>query len=370
MNKDEAKYFQRRLSLRLFGQFSLVMFLETVGLGALYAGVYYLGHRVIVWRDSFSAVYAFFKLIDNYALPLLAVNWIITALITLLFYWNKSIGYINKITGAIDHTFQLDTELVKLPEPLKYVEDRLNQIKYDGRKNQQLAKEAEQRKNDLVVYLAHDLKTPLTSVLGYLTLLKDEPGISEETRQRYLDIAADKAERLEELINEFFEITRFNLNQLTLDVSKISLTRMLEQVIFEFQPVFNEKHLTCTLDAPANLLILADANKLERVFDNLIRNAVSYSFENSEICITACENEKGVALTFMNRGAPIPKHKLSQIFEQFYRLDSSRSTRGGGAGLGLAIAKEIVELHKGEITALSEEDWIEFRIFLPNTLSS
>lgn len=114
--------------------------------------------------------------------------------------------------------------------------------------NATLTKEAEQQKNDLVVYLAHDLKTPLTSVIGYLTLLRDERQISEELRQKYLLISLGKAERLENLNNEFFEITRFNLSHITLQYSKVNLTRLFEQLIFEFQLMFEEKNLQCNYE--------------------------------------------------------------------------------------------------------------------------
>lgn len=116
-------------------------------------------------------------------------------------------------------------------------------------KNAAIAKKAEKRKNDLIVYLAHDLKTPLSSVIGYLNLLKDEQQISDELREKYLSISLDKAERLEDLINEFFEITRFNLSNITLEYRMINLTRMLEQLVYEFKPMLAEKNLTCSMDA-------------------------------------------------------------------------------------------------------------------------
>ena len=124
----------------------------------------------------------------------------------------------------------------------------MNEVRLQIRRNEQLAKDAEQRKYDLVVYLALDLKTPLTSVIGYLTLLKEEQMISPELREKYLSISLSKAERLEELINEFFEITRFNLTQLELELSTVSLDRMLEQTVYEFHPMLKEKSLTCRLD--------------------------------------------------------------------------------------------------------------------------
>lgn len=227
------------------------------------------------------------------------------------------------------------------------------------------AEEAEKRKNDLVVYLAHDLKTPLTSVTGYLQLLQDEPELSEETKLKYIRVAAGKAERLEELIDEFFEITRYNLTQITLDKSEINLTRMLEQIVFEFQPMMKEKNLTCELQAPKDYYFVCDPDRMQRVFDNLLRNALNYSFPATAIRIQLWVSKGEVILEFDNEGPTIPKEKLQRIFEQFFRVDNSRGTKSGGSGVGLAIAKEIVELHGGRIQAFSEDEHIRFWVVLP-----
>ena len=229
------------------------------------------------------------------------------------------------------------------------------------------AKEAEQRKNDLVVYLAHDLKTPLTSVIGYLTLLRDEPDLSPRFRARYTGIALDKAERLEDLINEFFDITRFNLTHLELEKRPVDLSRMLQQVASEFEPQFAEHSLTCALRLPPALDYDCDPDKLARVFDNLLRNACHYSTAGTEVEISAEVEESGIVLTFTNRGITSPPEKLGRIFEQFFRLDSSRATRTGGAGLGLAIAREIVELHGGAISAQSAGGVTTFTVSLPKS---
>ena len=221
-------------------------------------------------------------------------------------------------------------------------------VQTEVRRAEAHAEEAEQRKNDLVVYLAHDLKTPLTSVLGYLQLLQEEPGLPEEIRVRYMDVAFHKAERLEELINEFFEITRYNLTHIVLEKREINLTRMLEQLIFEFQPMMREKELACNLEAPKDFYYTCDPDRMQRVFDNLLRNAVNYSFPSTEIQIRLRTEQNQILLDFENEGNPIPEEKLSRIFEQFFRLDSSRGTKTGGSGVGLAIAREIVELHGGQ----------------------
>ena len=173
-----------------------------------------------------------------------------------------------------------------------------------------------------------------------------------------------KAERLEDLINEFFEITRFNLSEIVLQYSRVNLTRLLEQLVFEFGPMLKEKNLTCSLKAEEDIMLYCDADKIQRVFDNLLRNAVIYSFDGSEINIEAAVAEKSAVIHFRNRGNTIPKEKLARIFEQFYRVDASRSSRGG-AGLGLAVARQITELHHGTISAASENETIDFTVSLP-----
>ena len=185
-------------------------------------------------------------------------------------------------------------------------------------------------------------------------------------RKRYQNIALDKAERLDDLINEFFEITRFNLSHIELNRQQINLTLMLQQLISEFAPMLQEKGLSVSLSAPEGIVLKCDPDKLQRVFDNLLRNAVNYSYENTAIQITASPEGDHILLVFENNGDTISEEKLSRLFEQFYRLDTSRGTRCGGAGLGLAIAKEIVELHGGTIKALSADDIIRFEIYLPS----
>lgn len=252
-----------------------------------------------------------------------------------------------------------------LPGALAAAETRLELARGKAQAAAAAAREAEQRKNDLVVYLAHDLKTPLTSVIGYLTLLRDEPQISPELRARYTGIALRKAERLEDLINEFFDITRFSLSHLELERRPLDLTRMLEQIASEFEPVFREKHLRCTLDLPDRLTVEADPDKLARVFDNLLRNAEHYSFPDTAVHIAGRREGGAVVLTFENAGRTIPPEKLGRLFEQFFRLDTSRGTASGGAGLGLAIARQIVEAHGGTIGAASEHNTITFTVTLP-----
>lgn len=283
----------------------------------------------------------------------------------LYLFFRKPYQQIGEVMQAARDVYDGREEKRTLSPELREFTLELEELRLKIRQNERAAKEAEQRKNDLIVYLAHDLKTPLTSVIGYLSLLRDEREISQELQEKYLAIALDKSERLEDLINEFFEITRFNLTTLNLEKSSINLTRMMEQLIFEFQPMLAEKGLRAELDCPKDLMFSCDADKMQRVFDNLLRNAVNYSFWDTVIEIKVEEQESGLHMEFKNHGQTIIPEKLERIFEQFYRLDSSRSTRSGGAGLGLAIAKEIIELHGGSIRAESMNEMVKFYLDLP-----
>lgn len=299
--------------------------------------------------------------------PVLAVGilWFCGSVIVVLVHIWRMARYIQAVVDACDAIVKQNDAVISLPAPLRQVELQLNNLKLESVRNAQAAKDAEQRKNDLIVYLAHDLKTPLTSVIGYLTLLQDEKDISMELRAKYLNISLDKAQRLEELINEFFEITRFSLTHLTLEYESVNLTRMLEQIAYEFNPVFAEKGLSWDLQLEPDVEIVCDPDKLERVFDNLIRNAASYSYSGSTVSLAMTVRDSCVTIRFMNRGKTIPPEKLRRLFEQFYRLDSSRTSSSGGAGLGLAIAKEIVVLHGGTISAESADESVTFTVILP-----
>ena len=317
-----------------------------------------------IWYDG-SPLYNFLGWVrDNIILVcglVILLGWIVIS----YFFIARPVQQMEAMTQAAGQLAKPGEDPIRLPESLSDVEAQLNTIRERALRDAQAVREAEQRKNDLVVYLAHDLKTPLTSVIGYLTLLRDEPQLSREMQERYTKIALGKAERLEDLINEFFEITRFNLTHLELEKQPTDLTRMVEQVVSEFQPILTEANLTCQLDMPKKLLCPCDPEKLSRVLDNLLRNASYYSFPGTQVRIAGRLEDGTITLTMTNVGKTIPQEKLNRIFEQFYRLDGSRATRTGGAGLGLAIAKEIVELHGGTIGAESVDDTVTFTVCLP-----
>lgn len=290
--------------------------------------------------------------------------WAIVVLVLTYRLVRRAAGYINEVEQAAHQLIDERDALITLSPELSEIAADLNQLKQESLANARAAKEAENRKSDLIMYLAHDLKTPLASVIGYLQLLRDEPTLPEEARTRYLATTLRKAERLDALTNEFFEITRFNLSEVPLAPQRMDLSLLLEQLLFEAQPQLAEKGLTTTLSAPEHLPLRADPDKLSRVFDNLLRNAILYSWPDTTIAISAEHDDKVAIIRFTNQGDTIPPEKLARLFEQFFRLDSARAT-SGGVGLGLAIARAITRQHGGDITAESANDRVTFTVTLP-----
>ncbi len=290
--------------------------------------------------------------------------WALIVLILTYRLLRRAAGFIDEVQIAAHQVASDNDELITLSPELAEIATSLNTLKQESLANARAARESEQRKNDLIMYLAHDLKTPLASVIGYLSLLRDEPTLPADMRTRYLSTTLTKAERLDTLINEFFEITRFNLSEVPLAPQRMDLSLLLEQLLFEAQPQLAEKGLTTTLSAPEHLPLRADPDKLSRVFDNLLRNAILYSWPDTTIAISAEHDDKVAIIRFTNQGDTIPPEKLARLFEQFFRLDSARAT-SGGVGLGLAIARAITRQHGGDITAESANDRVTFTVTLP-----
>ncbi len=384
--KNKKTIFHEKGIYQEFGQIRTQIFIRTAGLCLTAVLIFFLVYRFFVrgkfadfmvsffqssLRMDYDAALNFYQQIFRNFEKLFYFIFIAAVFLFLLHIY---LGWFSRYFAEIDRQMGRllgeDTEEkageISLSPELIAIERKMNQLKYRMEKQKSDMLLSEKRKNDLIMYLAHDLKTPLASVIGYLNLLRDEGEISGELREKYLDISLGKAERLEELINEFFEIARYNLSDITLQYSRINFSRLLEQLVYEFGPMLAEKNLTVSLQMEEDILFSCDADKMQRVFDNLLRNAVLYSFRDTEIRITAEQQKYALIVRFSNHGNPISKEKLERLFEQFYRLDTARSTESGGcAGLGLAIAKQIVELHNGTITAKSEAEVIEFTVTLP-----
>ena len=302
-------------------------------------------------------------IVYNRDIVLYAYIGIVLAVIIYKFI-SKYVNSINEVYNSLDLILKENNETIKLPSKVNEFTEKLNDIKNDYITSKNNAKEAEQKKNDLIMYMAHDLKTPLTSIIGYLTLLNDEKNISKELQEKYIKIALDKSLRVEELTNQFFDITRYNLHSMPINKTELNITYLLKQLIDECYPMLEKNNLKCVLNAPDKVNYLGDGDKLARAFGNLLKNAISYSYKDTVIEINVTEELDKLYITFRNKGAKIPDYKLEKIFEKFYRGDESRTSSTGGAGLGLAITKEIIELHSGKISVKNDDEYIEFDIIL------
>ena len=290
------------------------------------------------------------------------------SLVFLIMLWRVFRGmtrYFREIDRGIEALLADDETPIRLSPEMLPFERKLNTVRQTLEERKAEAALAEQRKDELVMYLAHDIRTPLTSVTGYLDLLEREPDMPPEQRARHVHIALEKAYRLETMINEFFEITRYNSQQITLSRQTIDLYYMLVQMSDELSPVLAPRGNTVALRLSEDLTVEADPEKLARVFSNILKNAASYSDPHTEITISAERTEREVLIRFQNRGEDLPAEALASLFDKFYRADQSRSSDTGGTGLGLAIAREIVALHGGTIHASSKDHTVTFTVSLP-----
>ena len=321
-----------------------------------------LNDKIAEGLYSLNDFYYYFIVSEKPAI-IIVVSLIIMAIVSFFVIRNTSNNLVI-IISAMNQISKEPDKIVKLPSNLAVIENKLNNIRIDLIKNENAAKEAEAKKNDLIMYMAHDLKTPLTSIIGYLTLLTEEKEIEKPLQEKYMKIALEKSLRVEELMNQFFEITRYNLHSMPISKQKIDLSFLLDQLMEECYPMLQERKLQYRVNKPEHVYFLGDGDKLARAFGNLIKNAINYSYENTQIEIDIVQREEKIEMVFRNKGDKIPQYKLDKIFDKFYRVDEARESSAGGAGLGLAITKEIIELHEGNIYVKNDNDFIEFYIEL------
>ena len=324
--------------------------------------------RMVLYTLLPSEGYLYFRML--YMSVFVIITWVICMIVLIYKQLKKVFSYITELQNASNQLLDKNIDYIELSPELREFETEINKLKHESEKNERLARESEQRKNDLIVYLAHDLKTPLTSVIGYLELLKESPDLPLEQRVKYTGITLDKAYRLEDLMNEFFEIARFNDTKIVLMKKNLNVKFMLEQIVDEFYPITNEQEKNIEINCDDKIVIYADPDKLSRALNNVIKNAISYSFENTTINISVEHTNGQVIISITNDGYTIPEDKLNSIFEKFYRLDDARNTQKGGAGLGLAIAKEIITSHGGSISAKSKDNKTTFTLVMPENENS
>jgi two-component system sensor histidine kinase VanS len=314
------------------------------------------------WQEAARAYRHIFR--ANKTVILFMGLFLLTALVSYLSL-TRLTKYFREVSRGIDKLAAESSEAITLSPEMDFMERKINAVNAALRGRAKELRENENRKSELVMYLAHDIRTPMTSVIGYLSLLDENPDMPEKARIKYLRVALEKANRLEGLIEEFFEITRYRPESIAPDMRDIDLPFMLSQIKDELYPQSVLAGKTIAIRADENLTVRGHADALARVFINLLKNAVAYSEENSEITVSAFRENGRALITFKNRGNRIPESELGRIFEKFHRLDGARGSDTGGAGLGLAIAKEIAVLHGGAVSAANTDEGVLFTVSLP-----
>ncbi|KRM76861.1 sensor histidine kinase [Secundilactobacillus collinoides] len=225
----------------------------------------------------------------------------------------------------------------------------------------------EKSKDELITNVSHDLRTPLTSIIGYLGLIEDHQYHSEDDILKYTHTAFSKAKQMKSLVEDLFEYTKMRQTDTPMNISKIDINQMLEQLAASFELEAEDKGIKVSVDIDDKpLQIEADAEKLGRVFNNLITNALKYGDGGHNIILRSKPvSEREIQVSVENDGSPIPEASLKQVFERFYRVEGSRSKATGGTGLGLAIAQSIVDRHGGYIYVTSDNEMTRFIIHLP-----
>lgn len=288
--------------------------------------------------------------------------------ITFLLLQEKSAAYIGRISEAVERISEgdLNTQVeVVGDDEFSSMASNLNKMVEDIRRLMDKERESERTKNELITNVAHDLRTPLTSIIGYLELLSGQVVLPPDMQKKYIDIAYSKAKRLEKLIEDLFGFTKMNYGKLAMHVSKVDIVKLLGQLLEESYPNFANKGLSYELQSnvPAKI-ITADGNLLARLFDNLINNAIKYGAEGKRVTVKVTAEADTVQVSVANYGYVIPAEELPLIFDKFYRVEQSRSTHTGGTGLGLAIVKNIVDMHGGTITVKSDLNGTVFTVTL------
>ena len=289
--------------------------------------------------------------------------------ITFLLLQERSIAYIGKISDAVRDISEgdLNTTIDVIgDDEFSGMAANLNKMVKEIRRLMDKEREAERTKNELITNVAHDLRTPLTSIIGYLEILSSKSSpLPPEMQKKYIDIAYSKSKRLEKLIEDLFGFTKLNYGKISMQVAEVDIIKLLGQLLEESYPNFSNKGLSYELQSNVSAKIIsADGNLLARLFDNLINNAIKYGAEGKRVLVKVHASKEMVQVSVTNYGYVIPPEELPLIFDKFYRVEQSRSTHTGGTGLGLAIVKNIVDMHGGDITVKSDLNGTVFTVTL------
>ena len=341
-----------------FGRGYMMQILLHVGMSAIFTGVVecFLVFNISSYTNYLYQMGNDHPLVQGFAFAgtisilLFVLLGIVLFSLCFLFLQRKTARDIEKLARAVkqisagDFQTEVDIsgegEIAHIAESIRLMEEELS-------RHIELEKSNEQSKTDLITNIAHDLRTPLTSILGYLDLIKNSQSVNEEMKEHYLEIVYNKALRLQKLIEELFGFTKLSYGKMNMNIITLNLVELLSQLIEESYPNFEKNNLNYEFTSNVKKLYIdGDGDLLVRLFDNLITNAIKYGADGKMVKIRLRKEKKLVRITVLNFGYAIPEKELPYIFDKFYRVESSRSTSTGGTGLGLAIVKNIAEMHQ------------------------
>ncbi|MCI3919522.1 HAMP domain-containing histidine kinase [Paenibacillus sp. TRM 82003] len=313
---------------------------------------------------------------------LMLMTWFFYFIALLVLFQVRRFRYYAQMIRAVRHISEghFDVQVpVKQPKDFGILASDINSLILELRRSLDDERRAEQSKNELITNVSHDLRTPLTSILGYLGLIDDDRYRDEVELRQYVAIANEKAKRLHVLINDLFEYTRMRGGAMPLRMTPLNLVELVGQLLVQHRLGLEEAGLDARLHAPVGSVpITGDPDKLVRVIENLLTNAMRYGRDGRRVDVSVTNSGTEAIVDVVNYGEPISSADLPYIFDRFYRADKSRteggdavgsgvgaSGAGGGSGLGLAIAKGIVEKHGGTIAAYSDARRTVFQVRLP-----
>ncbi len=361
LNNKFSKKYRKMLLLRHFIVAFIVFFLSLI----IFWVIESLGNNDFYIFLEKAVGYDFAYFIHDYEPSIIFFGFVVLELLVWIVIERCSSQKILKVLDSLEYVVDNSADNVELPLEFSDLQNWLNLIKTKNREQQHILEIEAQKKSETLTYLAHDIRTPLASVIGYLSLLCEAPGMPAEQREKYTEVAFRKAVQFEKLIDDFFDITRYSLSDEALVKREIDLSFLIEQLADEFYPLLRAKELHIDLRLDEGIFITGDAEKIARVFNNVLKNAINYSYPQSPIEICASQTLSCVAVSIKNFGKTIPAHELQHIFDKFYRSKEYGQSEENGTGLGLAIAKEIVRLHNGSINAVSNNEITVFEIRLP-----
>lgn len=311
--------------------------------------------------------------IDQWFAFVITPVFIINFILTFLFLTRRMVKDIIHLDQGLQVIAEGNLEYrvaVNRQDELGRVASSINHMTEQLQLQLQKERDLEKSKMDMISGISHDLRTPLTSIIGYIELLRTNSFQDTAEYERFIQNAYNKATHLKKLLDDLFEYTRLTSADTRLELNKIDLNQLMGQLLFEFEPLAKENdiHIERRLgDSPVPAYI--DSNKLARAIDNLLMNALKYSLKPGVITVRMKVYDDYIAVEVENRGKPITGEQMDQLFDRFYKVDYSRSSEGiqAGSGLGLSIARNIAELHQGSLTLQHTDNVFTFQLKLPRS---